>query len=102
VESGAAVPVKADPILLKEVARARRCFDALVSGAVRSVEALAATEGASDRYISSLLPLAFLAPDIVAAIVGGTQPVDLTAKMLIRRIDLPTAWQDQRLALGFR
>jgi hypothetical protein len=28
--------------------------------------------------------------------------VDLTAKMLIRRIDLPTAWQGQRLALGFR
>jgi len=102
VESGAGVPVKADPILLKEVARARRCFDALVSGAVRSVDALAAIEGVSDRYISSLLPLAFLAPDIVEAIVGGTQPVDLTAKMLIRRIDLPTAWQDQRLALGFR
>jgi site-specific DNA recombinase len=102
VESDAAVPVKADPILLKEVARARRCFDALVSGAVRSVEALAAIEGVSDRYISSLLPLAFLAPDIVEAIVGGTQPVDLTAKMLIRRIDLPTAWQGQRLALGFR
>jgi site-specific DNA recombinase len=102
VESGAIVPVKADPILLKEVARARRCFDALVSGAVRSVEALAAIEGVSDRYISSLLPLAFLAPDIVEAIVGGTQPVDLTAKMLIRRIDLPTAWQGQRLALGFR
>jgi hypothetical protein len=39
-----------DPVLLKEVKRARRCFDALVSGRTGSVAELASLEGISDRY----------------------------------------------------
>jgi hypothetical protein len=35
---------------------------------------VAAIEGVDARYLSNLLPLAFLSPDIVAAIVRGTQP----------------------------
>jgi len=50
-----------DPVLLTEVKRARRCFDALVSGRIGSVAELASLEGISDRCVSSLLPLALLA-----------------------------------------
>ena len=39
-----------DPVLLKEVKRAHRCFDALVSGRIGSVAELASLEGISDRY----------------------------------------------------
>jgi hypothetical protein len=39
-----------DPALLTEVKRARRCFDALVSGRIGSVAELASLEGISDRY----------------------------------------------------
>jgi hypothetical protein len=39
-----------DPVLLTEVKRARRCFDALVSGRIGSVAELASLEGISDRY----------------------------------------------------
>ena len=39
-----------DPVLLKEVERARSCFDALVSGRIGSVAELASLEGVSDRY----------------------------------------------------
>ncbi|MGA7862674.1 MAG: hypothetical protein WCA23_01535 [Stellaceae bacterium] len=39
-----------DPVLLTEVKRARRCFDALVSGRISSVAELASLEGISDRY----------------------------------------------------
>ena len=39
-----------DPVLLKEVERARSCFDALVSGRIGSVAELASLEGISDRY----------------------------------------------------
>jgi hypothetical protein len=49
---------------LKEIRRAHRCFAALVLGQVRSVAELATVEGISDRYVSSLLALAFLAPEI--------------------------------------
>ena len=94
-------PTSPDPVLLKEIRRAHRCFDALVSGQVSSVTELASIEGISDRYISSLLPLAFLAPEIIEAIVAGRQPAELTAHRLIRNIDLPTEWGAQKRSLGF-
>jgi site-specific DNA recombinase len=48
-----------------------------------------------------MLPLAFLAPDIVEAIAAGRQPPDLTAYRLIRAVELPIAWAAQRQLLGF-
>src|SRR6202049_2519394 len=89
IEGRSASPTTLDPVLLKEIRRAHRCFEALVSGQVGSVAELATLEEISDRYVSSLLPLAFLAPDIVDAIVAGRQPPDLTAHRLIRAVDLP-------------
>jgi site-specific DNA recombinase len=50
---------------------------------------------------SHLMPLAFLAPNIVEAILAGGQPADLTAEMLIKRTDLPLDWADQKALLGF-
>jgi site-specific DNA recombinase len=58
-------------------------------------------EGVSDRYVSSVLPLAFLAPDIVEAIAKGQRPADLTAHRLIRHHNLPVSWAAQRQLLGF-
>src|SRR6202030_3508983 len=88
IEGPSASPTTPDPILLKEIRRAHRCFAALVSGQVGSVAELATLEEISDRYVSSALPLAFLAPDIVEAIAAGRQPSDLTAHRLIRAVDL--------------
>jgi hypothetical protein len=100
IEGPSAGTAKPDPVLLKEIRRAHRCFEALVSGQAGSVAELAATEGISDRYVSSLLPLAFLAPDIVEAIASGRQPPELTAHRLIRTVDLPIAWAAQKQLLG--
>ena len=99
--SGASKEARVDRVLLKEVARARRCFEALLSGRAASVEAAAALEGIDKSYVSRLLPLAFLSPDIVQAIVRGSQPAHMTAKALIQRIDLPLDWLAQRQTLGF-
>jgi hypothetical protein len=55
-----------------------------------------------DRYVGRILPLAFLAPEIVQAIFAGKHPLDLTAKKLIRAIDLPLDWQAQKQVLGFQ
>jgi hypothetical protein len=73
-----------------------------LTGRAASVEGIAAFEGIDKSYVSNLLSLAFLSPDIVEAIVRGTQPPHLTAKKLIRGIDLPLEWQAQRQVLGFR
>jgi site-specific DNA recombinase len=94
--------MKADPILLKEVARAYRCFDAVLARKVGSMAELASREAIDERYLRRLLPLAFLAPEIVQAIVTGAHPVNLTAKKLIRRTTLPLDWPMQKQVLGFR
>jgi hypothetical protein len=49
---------------------------------------------------SRLVRLNYLAPDILAAIVDGTQPATLTRRKLIE-CDLPTDWGLQRRLLGF-
>ena len=100
VESDRPALVTADPTLVKEIARGYRCFNALLTGQA-SIAALAEREGVDDRYISSVLPLAFLAPDIVEAILKGAQPADLTATKLVRRIDLALDWTVQKRQLGF-
>ena len=55
----------------------------------------------TDMYVARLLPLAFLAPDIVTSVLAGTQPVHLTTEMLTRRANLPLDWNEQRALLGF-
>jgi len=86
--------------LLKAVARSRRWAAELVSGKVRSVQELAAREGLDRRSVQRLIPLGFLAPQIIEAIATGRQPVDLTLKALTRRIDLPLLWSAQHQLLG--
>jgi site-specific DNA recombinase len=100
IASDRPAPAKTDPTLLKEIIRAHRCFDALRSGST-SIAELAAREGVDDRYVSCVLPLAFLAPDIVEAITQGTQPADLNATKLVRRVDLALDWSAQKRQLGF-
>ena len=102
LESGAPKEARVDRVLLKEVSRAHRCFEALLAGRAASVEGVATIEDIDARYLSNLLPLAFLSPDIVEAIIRGTQPAGLTAKKLIRRMDLPLEWLAQKQVLGFR
>jgi hypothetical protein len=54
------------------------------------------------QYVSRLIRLAFLAPDILECIVAGRQPPQLTAQVLrTGRFDIPVDWAAQRRALGF-
>ena len=52
-------------------------------------------------HLVRLARLRFLAPDITTAILAGRQPVELTARALLRSSELPVGWDDQRRALGF-
>jgi hypothetical protein len=90
-----------DPALVKAIARGRQWFEDLVSGRAGSLVEIAKAEGVTDRYVARLLPLAFLAPDIVTSVLAGTQPVHLTTEMLTRRANLPLDWEEQRALLGF-
>lgn len=90
-----------DPALVKAVSRATRWFEELASGRAGSFKEVARAEGVSDRYVSHLMPLAFLAPDIVEAILAGRQPVDLTTEKMVKQLDLPLDWAEQKALLGF-
>ena len=52
-------------------------------------------------HISRTLPLAFLAPDIVTAIIDGRTEPNFTLSR-IKRLKLPASWRDQRQLLGNR
>ena len=90
-----------DPALVKAIVRGRQWFEDLASGRAGSIAEIAQDESVSARYVRQLIPLAFLAPDIVSKTLSGTQPVDLTTENLTKRIDLPLAWSAQRTLLGF-
>jgi hypothetical protein len=90
-----------DEKLLSLLANAHRWIEDLAQGRAASVRDLARLHGRDAGEVSRTLPLAFLSPDIVEAIVGGGQPVDLTPHRLKRIGALPFAWDQQRRRLGF-
>jgi len=100
IHSSGSSPSRPDPVLLKAVSRAFRWFEALATGQAASVAELAARDGVNERYIRSLMHLAFIAPEAVKTIAQGSQPAELTTKALLTRIDLPFDWQAQMRALG--
>ena len=92
---------KPDPKLIHHLVEARRrCSDYLDPDQALTVSAIAARDGLDTGDVSRSLQLAFLAPDLVTAILEGTQPASLTAEKLKRIGDLPLIWQDQVDLLG--
>jgi ParB-like chromosome segregation protein Spo0J len=85
--------------LIRALACARRWHEDLLSGHGKSQPQLAKELGVSERYLRKIMPCAFLAPDIVEAILQGRQPADLTLAKLTHR--LPNKWADQRRHLAF-
>ena len=76
-------------------------MDDLTSGRRQSIKELADFEGLTGSYVIRVMRLAFLAPDIVEAILQGKQRPNLTAQALLRGVEIPLSWQDQRGRLGF-
>ena len=68
--------------LTKAVARARGWYDRVLKGKSSNQRSLTLHAGVSGRYISKVFGCAFLAPDIVEAILEGRQPRDLNFKKL--------------------
>ena len=94
---------QADPGLLRIVARAHDFQERLVQEPTLTVPGIASQERLTIGYLSRLLRLPSLAPDIVTAIINGKHPPQLSAKRLMRlALKLPTNWTEQRKLLGFR
>jgi len=93
-----ALPTRADPTLLKALARAFRYQRLLDEGRYASISEMAAAERIDRGYLGRVLQLTLLAPDIVEAILGGPQPHALTLPRLIE--SFPVCWAEQRAVLG--
>ncbi len=83
-----------DDTLLKALARAHRWRRMLENGKASSINELAEIEKINASYISRILRLTFLAPDIVTAILNGRQPRTLQLADMLE--DVPVEWQRQR------
>jgi hypothetical protein len=101
VLGGATDKPRRDAGLIALIADARRWARALAEGEVPSVQAITADEDQGKGAVSRVLPLAYLAPDIVEMILEGRQPPGLTAKRLRGMPELPLDWAEQRRLLGF-
>ncbi len=85
--------------LQSALAKALDWNEQLISGEVTSMASLAKREGITQRYVSHLLKLAYLVPDIMSAIAKGQIPYDLTLTHLKKGV--PLNWAEQRKMLGF-
>jgi DNA invertase Pin-like site-specific DNA recombinase len=84
--------------LLTAIAKARRWIDDIQLGRIASFSEIAKREDQGERHIRLLAPLAFVSPRIIAAIVDGSAPADLTVTGLARA--LPYSWAEQEQAIG--
>ena len=88
--------VAATPLQLA-LARGHRWLAMLESGKVKNLTEIAALEGIDNSYVSRMVNLTTLAPDIVEAILADTLPDHLTLFDLA--LDPPALWEEQRLIL---
>ncbi len=84
---------KADNTLVKALARAFRWKRMLESGEFATIAELAEREGIATSYMTRILRLTLLAPDIVEAILDGTQGPDVTLARL--QEPFPLDWKEQ-------
>lgn len=98
---GKETAARPDTSLVRLLARAHQMRDRLVADPDQTITQLAEQVRLTASYLTRLLRLAFLAPDIVTAILEGRQPLELSANKLMADTRLPIEWVGQRQMLGF-
>ncbi len=84
--------------LQKALVRGFQYRDALENGHADSVSELARKENQERAFLFRALSLVNLAPDLIEAILNGTEPPTLTLSRL--RKGFPDAWDEQRKLFG--
>ncbi|MEP3451787.1 MAG: hypothetical protein ABJL11_15665 [Parasphingorhabdus sp.] len=86
-----------DPVLLRLISQAFAARDQIVRGIPSPM-----LSEYSKRHLQQLTRLSYLAPDIISAIIDGTQPVELTGRKILRIGSLPLCWTAQCAMLGYK
>ena len=89
-----------DSAMVKALARAFRWRRMLDTGLHATLEDLARAKGVAPSYVSRVLRLTLLAPEIVEAILDGRQPAELQLADLLE--GFPLEWAGQSKGLGIK
>jgi hypothetical protein len=91
---------RVDNAMIKALARAFRWRKLMETGVYGTIEEIAAVEKINASYVSRVLRLTLLAPDVVEGILDGRQPPEISLAMMMR--PFPVAWGEQGETLPSR
>jgi site-specific DNA recombinase len=91
-----------DTVVVKAIARASVWFEQLAAGKSRSMAGIAVRENITDNYVSNLIHLAWLSPDLVGRVLDGDPEATAVARgaMLTRKSGV--LWRQSRKARAER
>lgn len=92
---------KPDPKLIRLITRSHDWAMRFISGRHKTIREIAQAEEVTASYVTRLIQIGFMAPDLMQIIVRGQQPPHLTAHALLTAGGLPLSWEEQALKLGF-
>lgn len=92
--AGAPHPPRTDNTLVKALARAFRWKQMLESGEFATIAELAEREGIAPSYMTRVLRLTLLAPDVIEAILDGRQSAEVTLAGVLK--DVPLVWERRK------
>lgn len=86
-----------NPVLVNALVKSYRWNQQLENGTALTIGTLAKREGRNRTYVSRILNLMMLAPDVIASILDGTQPPTMQLQDLTA--SLPIEWHKQKHVL---
>lgn len=89
-----AIPMRADPAMVKALARAFRYQKLLDEGRYASITEMAAAERLERGYLGTLLRLTLLAPALVEELMEGRWGAEFSLPKLLQ--PFPELWEHQR------
>jgi hypothetical protein len=89
---------RVDNTMVKALARAFRWRKLLETGVYGTIEEIAAAERINTSYLSRILRMTLLAPEIVEMIIDGRQPLELTLAKLMKLFLME--WKGQKQFFG--
>ena len=97
--AGSTIDAVVDAGLVALIGKALDWFERLRSGRADSALAIAEQDQVRSAYVTGVMGLAYLAPDIVHRLVRGDHPRELTVGRLMKMLPLPLGWEAQRVVL---
>jgi DNA invertase Pin-like site-specific DNA recombinase len=84
-----------DAVVVKAIARASVWFEQLTTGKSQSMAEIAVCENITDNYVSNLIHLAWLSPDLIGRVLDGDPEAAALARgaMLTRKCDV--SWRSK-------